>query len=69
MGGKTSSKVSQAWKDRNYVNIRFWLNKEDGLAFREKCKKNGDFQSEILRQAVYDYLGKPVPPSRDKARF
>lgn len=69
MGGKTSYEVSQRWKKANYRRIGFYVNKEDGWEFAEKCKKNGDIQSEVLRQAMYDYLGKPMPPSRDKARF
>ncbi|MGC5209619.1 ribbon-helix-helix domain-containing protein [Escherichia coli] len=35
-----------------------YLDKHNGELFAEKCKKNGDSQGEVLRQAAYDYLGK-----------
>lgn len=66
MGGKTSSEVSQRWKKANYEHFAFFVLKEDGLLFKDKCKKNGDTFSSVLRQAVYDYIGKPVPPSKEK---
>lgn len=67
MGGKTSTASKARWMKENYTSFHFWVNKEDGLAFKEKCKREGYSQAEILKQAVYDYIGKPVPPS--KARF
>lgn len=65
--GKTSSASKYKWIKENYIQIRFYMGKEDGRAFKEKCEKEGVAQAEILRQAAYDFLGKPVPPS--KARF
>lgn len=64
--GKTSTKAKNAWMARNYVSIQLRIDKDDGIAFREKCKENGDIQADILRAAVYDYLGKPIPPSKAK---
>lgn len=64
--GKTSSKVKNEWKRRNYTRIAFDVDKEDGIAFKEKCQKENVSQSEILKAAVYDFLGKPVPPSKAK---
>lgn len=64
--GKTSSKVKRAWMNKNYTRIAFDVDKEDGIAFKEKCKAENITQSEILKAAVYDFLGKPVPPSKAK---
>lgn len=64
--GKTSSKVKMDWINRNYLQIRFYMDKEDGIAFKEKCKAENVSQAEILRAAAYEFLGKPVPPSKAK---
>lgn len=66
MGGKTSSKAKRAWIDRNYQRIAFDINKEDGIAFKEKCKRENVTQAEILKAAVYEFLDKPIPPSKAK---
>ena len=64
--GKTSNKVKNEWMARNYMRIVCLVDKEDGIAFKEKCQKENVSQSEILKAAVYDFLGKPVPPSKAK---
>lgn len=64
--GKTSSAAKQRWINENYVQIRFYMEKEDGIAFKEKCKRENVTQAEILKAAAYDFLGKPVPPSKAK---
>ena len=64
--GKTSYEVKQRWKKANYIKIAFDMDKDDGLEFREKCKRENIPQAEVLKQAVYDFLGKPVPPSKAK---
>lgn len=64
--GKTSNKVKDDWKRRNYATISFYMDKEDGIAFKEKCKAENVSQAEILRAAAYEFLGKPVPPSKAK---
>lgn len=65
--GKTSSAVKYKWIKENYKNFSVYVDKADGEHFAELCKKNGDKQADVLRAAIYDYIGKPVPPS--KARF
>lgn len=67
MGGKVSKEAHNRWQRENYLHVSVSINRSDGLEFSALCKKNGDTQAEILRAAVYEYLGKPVPPS--KARF
>lgn len=64
--GKTSNEVKWRWKKENYKNFSVDIYKPDGEEFAELCKKNGDTKAGVLRQAVYDYIGKPVPPSKAK---
>ena len=64
--GKTSTEVSQRWQNKTYKRLTVVVDKFDGEVFAELCKKNGDSQMQVLRQAVYDYIGKPVPPSKAK---
>lgn len=66
MGGKTSNEVNRRWKRKAYREFSVVIYKEDGDLFKEMCDKNGDTKASILRQAVYDYIGKPVPPSKAK---
>lgn len=67
MASKTSNAAKLRWIQQNYKRFTVSIEKADGEAFSALCKENGDTQSDVLRAAVYDYLGKPVPPS--KARF
>lgn len=64
--GKTSSAVKYKWIKENYKNFSVYVDKADGEQFIELCKKNGDSRAGILRQAIYDYIGKPVPASKSK---
>ena len=64
--GKTSYEAKRRWKKENYKDLSVCINKQDGEEFAELCKKNGDTQAGVLRQAIYDYIGKPVPPSKAK---
>lgn len=64
--GKTSNAVKERWKKANYKRLSVYVDKADGEQFVELCKKNGDTQAEILKSAVYGYIGKPVPPSKAK---
>ena len=64
--GKTSYEVTLKWKKENYKSFSVYIHKQDGEEFAKLCKKNGDTQAGVLRQAIYDYIGKPVPPSKAK---
>lgn len=66
MGGKVSQEAHNRWQNANYKRLTVVVDKADGELFTELCKKNGDSQMAVLRQAVYDYIGKPVPPSKAK---
>ena len=66
MGGKTSNEAKNRWKQANYKRLAVDVDKHDGEKFVELCKKNGDTVASVLRIAVYDYIGKPVPPSKAK---
>lgn len=66
MAGKTSTEAKNRWERKNYKRLTVVVQKADGEEFTELCKENGDTQAEILRAAVYDYLGRPVPPSKAK---
>lgn len=67
MAGKTSSAAKARWNRDNYKSFSVYIDKTDGERFAALCKMNGDTQAEVLRAAIYDYLGEPIPPS--KARF
>lgn len=47
----------KAWKDRNYSTFCFHLPKELVKEFREKAKKNGDIQRQLVIQMMEDYIG------------
>lgn len=64
IGGKTSNKAKSEWKKRNYAQIKCDIDKQDGERFREKCKAENIPQAQILKKAVYDFIGKPVPPNK-----
>lgn len=66
MAGKTSKEAERRWKRANYKELSLKVAKADGELFAEKCKENGESMSAVLRAAVYDYIGKPVPPSKAK---
>lgn len=63
---KTSSSVKYRWIKEHYKSFSVYIDKADGEKFAELCKMNGDKQADILRHAIYDYLGEPVPPSKAK---
>lgn len=67
MGGKTSTASKVRWMRENYKILSVNINKDDGELFAEKCKKDGITMADVIRPAIYEYLGKPMPPS--KARF
>ena len=46
----------KAWKDKNYLTFCFHLPKELVLEFREKTKKNGDTQRQIVINMMERYL-------------
>lgn len=47
----------KAWKDKNYSTFCFHLPKELVKEFREKTKKNGDIQRQLVIQMMEDYIG------------
>ena len=56
--GKTSSEVKNRWNAEHYTRLTVSMPKEDGEAFKEKCKREGISQAEVLKEAVYQFLGK-----------
>lgn len=55
--GKTSSQVKNRWNAEHYTRISAYINREDGEAFKLKCKAKDISQAEIIKKAVYDFLG------------
>ena len=66
MSGKTSNEAKARWQRENYKRFSVVVDKEDGELFTKLCKKNGDSQMAVLRTAIYEYIKKPVPPSKAK---
>jgi hypothetical protein len=56
--GKTSTEVKNRWNAEHYTRLTVSMPKEDGEAFKEKCKREGISQAEVLKEAVYQFLGK-----------
>ena len=54
--GKTSSQVKNRWNAEHYTRITDCVSKEDGEKFKEKCKREGLTQADILKEAVYKIL-------------
>lgn len=55
--GKTSSQVKNRWNAEHYIRVTAYINKEDGETFKAKCKAENISQAEIIKKAVYDFLG------------
>lgn len=56
--GKTSTEVKNRWNAEHYTRLTVSVPKEDGKAFKEKCEREGISQAEVLKEAVYQFLGK-----------
>ena len=49
-------KKMKDWKDDNYLTFCFHLPKDLLQAFRDKTKKNGDIQRQLVIEMIQKYL-------------
>ncbi len=49
-------KKMKDWKDENYLTFCFHLPKDLLHAFRDKTKKNGDIQRQLVIEMIQKYL-------------
>lgn len=49
-------KKMKDWKDENYLTFCFHLPKDLLQAFRDKTKKNGDIQRQLVIEMIQKYL-------------
>ena len=54
--GRTSNEVKRRWIDANYSQIRADVPKTLAEAFREKCKRDGVSQAQVIKKAIEKYL-------------
>ena len=56
--GKTSWKVKEKYNQKVYGKLYFQMPKEMVQQFRDKCKRDGVSQAQVVREAIEEFLDK-----------
>lgn len=53
---KAATRAKRKYNKANYDRLTLYLRKEQSRQFKEKCRREGISQSEVMRTGIWDFI-------------